>query len=170
VPDLAASPVRQARQAIHKTIAEASEAAGVNWQTWFLVEQGCYEDIPGRMIDYLGRVNVVVEEYYEYRRNKQRAFGERYHLSEFSLPPVDITCSPIYSLRMVFGISRADFAKSFAVQVAHLYNCEKGRARFIPSAVREAFRTGGLPVEKVDELDDRQEEFYEWHKNSQNVK
>lgn len=161
--DLADSPVRQARQAINKTINQASEEAGVNWQTWFLTENGCYEEVPGRIVDYLGRLNCVAEEYYEYRRNKQKKFGSTYQLSELALPPVDITKSPIQSLREHLGKGRTDFAKSMAVQTAHLYNCEKGKARFIPGGLREALSVAGFSKEKLDELDDRQEEFYEYN-------
>lgn len=164
---LEASPVRVARLAIHKTIAEASEAAGIHWQTWFLTEQGCYEEVPGRIMDYLGRLSFAEEEYYQYRFDKQKAFGERYSLV---LPPVDLHKSPVQSIRESLNLSRASFAKSLAVQVAHLYNCEKGRARFLPSSLREALQNAGLPVESLDELDERQEEFYEWLRHSPTMK
>lgn len=158
---LADSPIRQARVAIKKTIGEAAEGAGVNWQTWFLTENGCYEDIPGRIIDYLGRINVSTEEYFAYRESKQKEFGESHNFDSIGLPPVDLNLSPIESFRKSLGKSRADFAKSLATQVAHLYNCEKGRCRFIPSGLRDALLTAGLPMSLVDELDERQQEFYE---------
>lgn len=162
--ELAGSPVRQARQQVHKTIAEASEEAGVNWQTWFLTENGCYEEIPGRIVDYLGRMNLAAEEYYRFRESKQRDFGEKFNFAELELPPVDLRYSPIQLLREKLGKSRTDFAKSMAVQTAHLYNCEKGKARFIPAGLRSALRVAGLSINNVDELDARQEEFYETSK------
>lgn len=162
--ELAGSPVRVARQAVHKTIAEASEEAGVNWQTWFLTENGCYEEIPGRIMDYLGRLNLATEEYYQYRENKQREFGEKFQLSTFELPEVDLRISPVQSFREKLGKTRTDLAKSLATQTAHLYNCEKAKARFIPSGLREALRIAGLSSEKIEELDARQEEFYEYNK------
>lgn len=160
---LADSPIRQARLAVRKTINEAAEGAGINWQTWFLAENGCYEEIPGKIVDYLGRLNVSAEEYFKYRENKQREFGHANNFDTLGLPPVDLRVSPIESLRKLLGKSRADFAKSLATQVAHLYNCEKGRCRFIPTGLREALLTAGLAVEKVNELDERQEEFYEYN-------
>lgn len=159
---LVGSPVRIARQSLHKTIAEASEAAGVHWQTWFLTENGCYEEIPVRIVDYLGRLNVAAEEYYNYRKEKQRAFGEEYNFSSLELPGVDLRCSPVQLLREQLSKSRTDFAKSFAIQTAHLFNCEKARCKFLPTGLRDGLLTAGLTTEQVDELDARQEEFYEY--------
>lgn len=163
--DLSDNPVRRARQKTGKSISQAAEEAKINWQTWYLTECGCYDGIPPAILSFFRRRGVVVsqEEYTWFRNVTQREFG-RTHFTGKGLPPFKSTVPPIEAFRVHCGIARrAPFAKGLCVQVAFLFKLEHGETKHLPRQVYSALLTAGLPVEEVEELDERTVEYYEGH-------
>lgn len=163
---LATSPVREARTRIHRTIAEAAESAGVNWQTWYLTEAGCYEHIPPAILHFIvgqGVGELSQENYTRFRERKQREFGSSHNQALQTLPPVCVSSSPLESLWKAVGVSRSEFAKSLCIQPAHLYRLQRGQAKELPASVIQALLTAGVPQDIVEELNERQQEFYEFN-------
>lgn len=161
---LYSSPVRVARNRLAKTIDEAADAAGVHWQAWYLTECGVYNDVPPSINSYLRKNDVAIDgaDYTKWRRSRQREFGERHSLATIGLPEPSSRICPFLSFREWIGISRLELAKSLCVQPAVLYKLETGQSRHLPQQLAEALEVAGLPVELIDELNDRTEEFYEF--------
>lgn len=157
------NPVRLARLSLHKTIAEAAELANVDWQFWYLTECGCYERISESIVTFLNRnfiTGELQESYSEYRKRRQQCFGQDFPTLH-TLPLVNSSVSPIESLWEALGIPRTAFAKSLCIQPAHLYRLKKGMCKELPKAVVEALRQAGMSEDNIDELNERQTDFYE---------
>lgn len=163
--NLTANPVRIARKRLGKTVKQIAKEADVHFQAWYLTECGCYNRVPPVILKYLFGKNILIsnDEYQKFRQDSQALFGAR-HFNGCGLPAFSNTLPPIEAFRLHCGIeSRAAFAKGLCVQVALLYKLEHGEVRHLPAQVFQALITAGLPVEEVEELDERTVEFYESH-------
>lgn len=163
--DLADNPVRRARKKIGKSVEQASKEAGIHWQTWYLTECGCYSAIPPAITGYFRRKDLPVlnEDYQSFRLASQKEFGFQNLLNK-GLPPFHSGIAPIQAFREHCGIdSRASFAKGLCIQVALMFKLEHGNVRFLPRQVYDALINAGLPVEDVEELNERTQEHYESH-------
>lgn len=163
--DLTDNPVRQARKRTGKTIDRAAYEAGVNYQTWYLTECGCYDSIPPAILSYFRNKDTEVSQrtYQDFRESSQRCFGAQNFLGK-GIPDFSNTQPPILAFREHCGVpSRAAFAKGLCVQVAFLYKLEHGEMRHLPRQIVEALLTAGVSAEDIEELDERNVEWYESH-------
>jgi hypothetical protein len=161
------NPVRVARTLLHRTLVQAASGAGIHWQVWYLTECGCYETIPKKIKNFLNkhdtetRINITELEsnYRGYQLGNRKAFGDTF--KQYSLSAASLQENPFASFRAVLGITRANCAKRLCVQPAILYKVETGRSRNLPESLLNALKDADLPVELIEELDTRLEEFYE---------
>lgn len=153
---------------MHKTLGQAAKESGVHWQLWYLTECGCYAGIPPAIEHYLRRKQIWTESiptgYSEYQVTCRIAFGRKYFNEGFSLPQPSISRHPVSTLHDQLKLSRSQFAKQLCVQPAVLYKSTGNTSRHLPRQLVDALTEAGLPVEVIEELQDRTEEFYEqWH-------
>lgn len=152
---------------MHRTLVQCAAASGVHWQVWYLTECGCYEQIPKRIRQYLShrlaeRYDDVEEKYRTYQRISRENARELLQANQ-ELPQSSLTYQPFRAYRETIGVSRAYLAKILCVQPAILYKLESGRSRNLPESLTRALKEAGLPVEIIEELDARTEEYYESH-------
>lgn len=163
--DLSHNPIRLLRHRLGKTVQAAADEAGIHWQAWYMTECGCYNDVPPKISIYLkGKgYGFSDEDYQNFRLVQQRIFGEEY-LKRKGLPAPTLAVPPITEFRKYHGIrSRTSFAKGLCVQPALLYKLEHGMVKYLPDQLYQALLQAGLPVEEVEELDNRTTEYYESH-------
>lgn len=154
-----------ARKRLGKTVEKAAFEAGVNRQLWYLTECGCYSSIPPVIDYYLKQKDQPVDplDYLQFRLNTQKEFGRK-HLVGKGLPDQSLKIPPIEAFRLHCGVeTRASFAKGLCIQVALMYKLEHGEAKHLPIQIYDALRIAGLPVDDLEELDERTVEYYECH-------
>lgn len=162
------NPVRTARESIHKTLQQAASGADVHWQLWYLTECGCYARIPPKIEHYLRRKQVWSEEvedgYRLYQLYCRDAFGKHYFTEGFELPQPSLAQHPVVAFIEQCKLSRSQFAKQLCVQPAVLYKTVENASRHLPRQLIDALTEASLPVELLEELQIRMEEYYEkWH-------
>lgn len=144
----AKSPVRSCRVALGYTLLDISKRAGVNYQTWYLTERGCYARIPHAIAEFLVNTFGYSEVWLDRRYDEfVTAVRERFR-EEFSYDYAALAgCGTLEDVYETLGVSRTQFAKLLAVQPAVLYKFSQGRQRELPGQLLQAFAEAGVPVE-----------------------
>ena len=169
--DLAQSPLRLARKHLGLSIADFAEVCNVHEQALYLNECGCYSGVlPSveHVLSGLGfDLEIIERDYAKFQKEKREAFGTQYGLAVWTVADLGthrLNKSPVATLRSRCNISQLGFAKAICVQPAVIYKAEKGKASMLPEQIRDALIEAGLSVQLLEELNERQQEYYE-HSN-----
>jgi hypothetical protein len=130
----------------------------------YLAECGVHTHMLPAIRDYLIRQGWAGQDldsqYQQYVIEKRQMMGVDYGLAQSDLgPPLPEEGHPFAQFRGSFGMSKSGFAKTFCVHPAALNKLEKGDAVHLPEQLREALTQAGVPVNVIDELNERCQEY-----------
>lgn len=162
------NPLRVARKRHHKSLHDMCKDVGVNYQTLYLNECGVFPTILPKIRRYL--INEFELDgteldklYRKFVLDKRRVFALQYSDKVTTLPEPDITFSPFRLFRVhidpIFQ-SRTAFCKTICIEPAGMFRVENGPIQEIPKRISEAFLQVGVPSDNLQELKERQYEFY----------
>lgn len=155
------NPIRKVRLSRGRTLVEFADDCGVNYQALYLNECGVYPTVLPAILKILVKLDndatQLETEYIEFVYNKRLEFGEKHNT--VNLPPPVGTLHPFIGFRRALGLSRSKLAKMLCVHPAGLYRLELGLMKHLPGDLRDALLVAGFPVNLVEELDYRVEEW-----------
>lgn len=169
------SPLRVLRTSLGLDLNQVAKEVGVSESFLTMTELAVYENVSRKILDFYTKqiphlsLTALESAYHTYQNEKRERFGEVYRgqvgedVVEFQKSfPVDLSKSPIqvFRERIDPALSRAALAKNLCVQPAHLFKLEKGTAANIPLQLTIAFGDSGFPSWFVQELWERQGEFF----------
>lgn len=161
--ELAANPIRVAREEIGKTLQEFAALCKIHYQALFLSENGVYPGVLPSIRKYLTNNldfdgEVLDREYKEFVRLRRVQFERNY--GTWTLPEPYLGDSPVVVWREALGLSRLALAKELCVQPSLLYRVEMGKTPTLPTQFKEALLEINFPKRLVEEIEERVEEFY----------
>jgi hypothetical protein len=149
------SPVREILDRTGNTLRGAAEEIGMNYQSIYLADCGCYVALPPRLMDWLCKVSGYTEleigsAYHEHKKLKRML----YPLSDFdyrTLPPVG---NPVTGFREKLSLSRSKFCKRYCVPATVMYSMEASATPIErPSGIFiRAIRDADAPRALTDEI------------------
>lgn len=140
------NPIRVARRSLNLSLHEIAHKSGINYQTWYLTERGCYDKIPGRILEFVVDNSGFSEfwiraRYSAFVTGMRARFKQEFHYDYESLR----TCRTLEQVCNVLGVSRTQLAKLLCVQPAVLYKFDAGIQRRLPSQFVKALAEVGMP-------------------------
>lgn len=158
------NPITRFRNFLGLSRAEFARVLDMNEQGLLYLERGCYDRVPERVEAYFARRNLPVDTlqsaYSDYITQVRANFKEKYGDLVNQLPKVSSQGSPAAAWWEGLGETRSGLAKHLCVQPAFLYKLEKKKAPHLPGQFREALHEIGMTEYNIDELEERQVEFY----------
>lgn len=162
------NPIKRFRMERDLTLESMADRVGLQKNALFLNECGVYSSILPAILDYMLKSDSYLREdrlSYEYRSfviDKRRASGEVVGASQMDVGDVPAGAgSPLASLRNVVGMNKSRFSKEFCVHPAKVYSVEDGRSKHFGKQIDKAMTEAGFTGRLIDELNYRQEEYYE---------
>lgn len=158
------NPIKQAREDRNYLLKQFSRQIGVTSQLLYLVERGCYNSIPIKVLNFFEESldvdpSSLEREYRRYQCYCRQVFGESVRWDLWSELPVG-ECSPFEELRNALDVSRVGFAKRMCLQPGLLYRLENAQMKTLPKHFTWAFRDAYLSDVLVGELDERVSEWW----------
>lgn len=158
------NPITRYRNFLGLSRAELASETRLNEQGLLYLEMGCYDRVPDKLTLYFRRRSLPVEalydDYQDFIREKRAKFRDNYGDLVNRLPDALSQMPPVEAWRRCLGITRSGLAKALCVQPAFLYKLEKAKTPSIPAQVRKALLEVGMIGDNVEELGERQSEFY----------
>lgn len=159
------NPIRVIRLANHKTLESFAAECHIHLQAVYLNECGVYPSILPSILErlvkkYGSNRSDVVKQYADYVRTSREEFGLENSFHNYLPGDSDIRISPITKFRADFNLSRLGFAKRICCQPSGISRVERKITSTFPEQLQTALKDAGLPVGILQELLDRQVEFY----------
>jgi hypothetical protein len=166
--NFATNPVRKYRNFVSLSQVAFAKKCGVSVQAIYMTEAGVYETIPDGIKRFLISRDVdwetVLEQYSLFRIG--RALENTLVNYNFKLPDPDRTINPIKSFReKSLGIAANKMCVNFLINPGIYRRLEETiDYAQIPETIVRAFRNGGMPMDVIDELNERHKDHFEYVK------
>lgn len=161
--EISSNPVRQIRLKQHKTLDEFANECGIHIQALFRCEHGMYPSVLPSICQRLNHqygidLAELTTSYEDFIRSKRYTFGKARY--PYTLPEPDRKISPLTQFRNYLGFKSAfGMGKAICLGPTTILRAERGDTPRLPGQVEFALRGILLPVEDIQEMSFRQEEF-----------